>query len=118
MYEFYSELVTALGAKRSTQEALVAGRHPTGDAQAYDDYLRGREALRAAQDPEAVSRAIEFFDLALEKDHRFALAYAGIADASLVTWRNKRARFWADKALQSALQAQKLDDALPEVHRS
>jgi tetratricopeptide (TPR) repeat protein/predicted Ser/Thr protein kinase len=116
--EIYAELVGALGLSPTDQESVRAGRHPTESSQAYDDYLRGREALRAAQDPESLSRAIEFFNYALQRDRNFALAYAGIADASLVTWEDKKDRFWADKALHAALQARQLDDSLPEVHLS
>jgi tetratricopeptide (TPR) repeat protein len=72
--------------------------------------LRGERYAQNAQ------KAIEFYESALKNDPGFALACAGIADASLVMWRQTKDRFWTDKALHAAQQAAQLSDDLPEVH--
>ena len=47
--------------------------------EAYEAYLKGRfHSYR--QSPEHLEKALEYFELALEKDPSYALAYAGIAD--------------------------------------
>src|SRR5438034_505227 len=92
--------------------------HPTENIAAYDLYLRGRTALRGQQDPKNVQAAITLFDDAIKKDPSFALAYAGMADASLFMYREKKDRFWSEKAIASAQQAERLNDKLPEVHLS
>jgi serine/threonine-protein kinase len=84
--------------------------------QAYDSYLRGRELIRNQQSTKEIEAALHFYEDALKKDSRFALAYAGITDASLAMYGQKKESFWVDKALATAKQAQQINDSLPEVH--
>jgi eukaryotic-like serine/threonine-protein kinase len=114
--QVYSQLVGALELKPGNEEMARAARRPTDNPQAYDDYLKGRDAMRGQQDAQSLQKAIDLYNAALQKDPNFALAYAGIADASLRMWDTKRDRFWADKAQHAALQAEQLNDQLPEVH--
>jgi eukaryotic-like serine/threonine-protein kinase len=114
--QIYSQLVNALQLKPTSEEEARAAAHPTGNMEAYDLYLHGREALRQQQDMKKVEAAVNFFQQALGKDPNFALAYAGLADASLIMYREKKDAFWAQKALVSAQQSQKLNDNLPEAH--
>ena len=74
--------------------------------------------MRNDQDLKNVEAAIGFYDEALKKDPRFALAYAGIADSSVRMYRTKKDPVWAQRALSAAQQAQAIDDSLPEVHLS
>ena len=90
--------------------------HPTDNVDAYDSYLRGLNALRGRLNPKSIREAIDYFSTALRKDPKFAKAYAGLADASLRMYEEKKDSFWTDKALNAAKQAQALDDKLPEVH--
>jgi adenylate cyclase len=83
--------------------------------EAYDLYLRGREIMRNQQSPKEIETALHPYDDALKKDSRFALAYTGIADASLGMYDQKKESFWANKALAAAKQAQQINDSLPEV---
>jgi tetratricopeptide (TPR) repeat protein len=86
--------------------------------EAYDLYLKGRNALRRQRSPKDVQMAIGFFDAALKKDQNFALAYAGVADASLDLYTWNKDAFWTQKALRAAEQAQQLNDEIAEVHFS
>lgn len=112
--QIYSSLVDAMNSRPASGEMNFA--HPTENVEAYDLYLRGRNALRGQQDLKNVQSSIGYFEQALKKDPRFALAYTGIADASMVMYREKKDSFWMQKALAAAEQAGHLNSNLPEVH--
>ena len=114
--QIYSQLVGALELRPSNAEMARATRRPTESPEAYDLYLKGRDAMRGFQNPKNVEAALNYFNQALQKDPGFALAFAGTADASLRMYDEKNDRFWAQKALGAAQQAQRLNDTLPEVH--
>ena len=116
--EIYGRLVEALALKPSNEELAHASSHPTENVEAYDLYLKGQSAMRGQQAVSNIKNAIGFYEAALKKDPGFALAYAGIADASLVMYNENRDSLWTQKALGAALQAQRLNDNLPEVHFS
>ncbi len=116
--DIYSRLVTVLKLSPSDEELALATRHPTENLAAYDLYLKGRDAMRGTQDPKNIEAAIDYYHEALQKDSGFALAYAGLADACRVMYFEKRDHTWAEKALEAAQQAERLDDNLPEVHFS
>jgi eukaryotic-like serine/threonine-protein kinase len=113
--QIYAGLVDALSLKPSNEEMARASSHPTENIEAYDLYLKGRDALRAAQDTRNIQSGINFFEQALRKDPNFALAYAGIADASLLMYRETKAGFWSAKALGAAQQAAALNQNQPEI---
>jgi serine/threonine-protein kinase len=114
----YAQLLDALALKPSNEELARATSHPTENVEAYELYLKGRRAMRGQQDVNNIKEAIGFYEEALKKDQTFALAYAGIADATLVMYSQKKDSFWTQKALGAAQQAQRLNDNLPEVHFS
>lgn len=114
--QIYARLTDVLQSKAPNN--AVATAHPTENVAAYDIYLRGRNALRNRQDPKKIQAAIDLFDQAIKQDPGFALAYTGMADASLLMYREKKDRFWSEKAIASAQQAERLNDKLPEVHFS
>ena len=113
--QIYNELVGALNVSPTHEELAKAEQRPTDNATAYDLYLHGRDALRG-HDSQSVQTALDYFNRALKQDPSFALADAGIADASLRMYGTKRDIFWTQKALIAAEQAQRLNDKLPEVH--
>ena len=116
--KIYAQLVAALELKPSSSEVAALNSHPTENVEAYDLYLKGREDMRQEQDTQKVQAAIDLYQKALVKDSGFALAYAGIADASLSMYRHTKDSFWSDKALRAAQQAEQLNTSLPEVHFS
>lgn len=111
----YSQLVSALKINPTNEENAKATTRPTSNIGAYDLYLRGRNALRG-HDQKSIRSALDYFNQALQADPKFALAYAGIADASLGLYVATRDPVYAQKALGAAQQAQQLNDSLPEVH--
>lgn len=113
--QIYSQLVAGLDVTPTSDELASAESRPTDNIAAYDLYLRGRNALRS-HDSKSIQSALDFFDQAAKADPRFALAYTGVADASLRMYKIKKDPFWTQKALVAAQQAQQLNDALAEVH--
>jgi tetratricopeptide (TPR) repeat protein/TolB-like protein/predicted Ser/Thr protein kinase len=112
------KLAEVLEANTSAGDIGAGTAHPTDNVDAYDSYLRGRNATRGAMNPKNIQSAIDYYNAALRKDPKFALAYAGLADASLRMYEEHKDSFWTDKALNAARQAQALNDKLPEVHFS
>lgn len=87
------------------------------DSDAYEAYLKGRFHWYKLS-REHLDVALQYFELALERDPRYALAHAGVAyvwlsraDCGLVPSREAMA-----KAKAAALKAMELDDGLAEVH--
>jgi serine/threonine-protein kinase len=113
--QIYVKLVDALALKPSNEETARASSHPTENIEAYDLYLKGRDALRKQQDIKNVQSAIDLFEQAIKKDPVFPLAYAGVADASLVMYRETKNSFWSAKALAAAQQAHSMNDTQPEI---
>ena len=114
--KIYGKLAEALETNVSPGDIAAGTSHPTDNVDAYDSYLRGRNALRGQLTAKNIQLAIDYFNAALRKDQKFALAYTGLADASLRMYDENRDSFWTEKALNAAKQAQALNDKLPEVH--
>ncbi len=114
--DIYDDLVAALGGSTRPEAVAHAADRPTDDIEAYDLYLKGRDALRSGQDLQQLDTAIDLFQQAVRKDPRFALAHTGLADASLMMYGEKKDSIWVERARASAERARELDDKLPEVH--
>jgi tetratricopeptide (TPR) repeat protein len=84
-------------------------RRTTENPEAYQAYLEGRFFWNK-RTTEGFRKSIEYFQRAVEKDPKFALAYAGLADAYLMDDAVK-----AESALRKALE---LDNTLGEAHAS
>ncbi|NDQ55849.1 MAG: tetratricopeptide repeat protein [Acidipila sp.] len=116
--QMYNQIVTALELKPSGEELARGSARPTENIEAYDLYLKGRNAMRGSHDVRNIETAIKFYEAALKKDSGFALAYAGVADSSLTMYGEKKEQLWVERALGAAQQAERLNDKLPEVHFS
>lgn len=101
----------------STPEREQLFKRYTENNLAYELYLVGRFQM-ADRSVENLSKAINTFNQAIEKDSNFALAYAGLADAHrLVGLYQVPAPLDATaQAKKNALQALSLDDTLGETH--
>ena len=113
--QIYNQLVSGLDVNPTNEERASAGARPTDNVAAYDLYLRGRNSMRG-HDLKSIQSALDYFDQALKADPKFALAYTGVADASLRMNSIKKDSLWTQKALAAAQQAEQLNDKLPEVH--
>src|SRR5437763_13080060 len=94
-------------------------RRTTTDSEAYQSYLQGRFQWNK-RTLEGLQASLEFFHEAIRKDPRYALAYAGEADAyaSLADFNVLPTREVMPKIRKAAQQAIELDDTLAEAHTS
>jgi eukaryotic-like serine/threonine-protein kinase len=114
--QVYGNVADALDLNPTSDEMARIGIHPTENGAAYDLYLQGRNAIHGDRGVQAAENAMRMFDAALSKDRNFALAYTGMADASLLIYKARKEAILAQKALISAQQAARLNSNLPEVH--
>ncbi len=99
--------------KGSQQPSVRAG---TNNLEAYELYLKGRALLyRRGLD---VRRAVECFERAVALDPKYALAWAGLADARnmLALYGFERPETTLAKGKEAATRAVSLDSSLAEVH--
>jgi serine/threonine protein kinase/tetratricopeptide (TPR) repeat protein len=115
--EISNEISGTLRLQLTRAEKKRLTRHHTEDAEAYRLYLRGRHHWNKWTE-EGFYKAIEYFQQALEKDPRYALAYAGLADSYvLLGWNSylpPKEVFPEGKA--AAMAALRLDPDLVEGH--
>ena len=91
----------------------------TEDAEAYQTYLQGRFQWNK-RTLDGLQASIEFFQQAIQKDPKYALAYAGEADAYalLADFNVLPTREVMPKVNAAAAKALELDDTLAEAHTS
>jgi len=114
--EIAHEIVEKLKLKVSGEEKGRA-KHYTESNEAYQLYLKGRFYWNK-RTAEALKKSIEYFNQAIDKDPRFALAYAGLADCYVVPGNGLPPREAMPKAKAAAMRAVELDDTLAEAHAS
>ena len=72
-------VVEALKVKLLGNERAAVLKKGTGNAEAYELYLRGR-AMWNKRTPPDLEKAIEYFERAIAIDPGYSLAFAGMAD--------------------------------------
>jgi len=123
MFTVQDELARAIAGKLATRLVSPPGpplvRQSTSSMPAYMLFLRGQHYL-AARTEEGLRRAIECFELALESDPGYALAYAGLANAYVLfgfdEYRGQPPSVAMPRGKTAALKALELDPALAEPH--
>jgi serine/threonine protein kinase/tetratricopeptide (TPR) repeat protein len=113
------EIYENLRPRLTGQATLQLAKHYTDSPEAYQLYLQGLY-YRNKWTEVGLTKAIDYFKQAAERDPNYALAYAGLADAynflgdaGYVAPKQVR-----QDATLAATQALKIDDALPEAHIS
>jgi len=103
---------------RPQEQERLASARPVNPA-AHEAYLRGRVSWNKQTD-EALRRAVEYFQQAIDEDPLYAPAYSGLADTYFA-----RAAFaystmtdMGPLANAAAMRALEIDDKLPEGHVS
>lgn len=114
--EIFTGLSKALALSATAEEQARAAVHPTEVTNAYQSYLEGRNQLRRTDDLARIKAASASFETAIKADPSFALAYTGLADASLVEYRQTHNAALANRAVNAAERARQLNDDSPEVH--
>lgn len=102
---------------RLTSEAkqvLAGGGTTVPDA--YDLYAQGRGYLQRYDVPQNVDNAISLFMQALEQDHRYALAEAGLGEAYWQKYEHTKDSQWAEQAKKTSAAAIGLNNKLAQVY--
>ncbi len=117
--EIATSVARALEVRLLSSEKKEIGRAVTASAEAYLDYLKGRQQWNE-RTRQANARAVEYFEDSLRFDSGFALAYAGLADCYLVygDWGWMRPREAFPRAKGCILRALEIDPNLAEAHAS
>jgi len=111
--EIAEEILDKVQPRLSGEERKRATRRYTENAEAYQIYLQGRYHWNKGT-IEGYKRSIDYFQQAIAKDQKYALAYAGLADSYL-----SLGSYWVEaitEAKAAALQASALDSTLAEAH--
>src|SRR6266576_3308650 len=114
--EVAKQVAAILKVRLLGEEKKRLDTKPTENIEAYNLYRQGRYyADKFSQD--GFKKALGFYQQAIEKDSRFALAYAGMADTYVMAadfYIPPREAF--SKAKEAALKAIELDETLAEAH--
>src|SRR5438093_5579965 len=111
--EIASEIFEKLRLRVTGEEMKRAVRRQTDDPEAYQLYLKGRYYWNQGT-VDGYKKSIEYLQQAIAKDPKYAVAYAGLADAYLYL-----GSFWVEaisEAKAAALKAIELDPTLAEAH--
>jgi len=112
-----TNVADALKVKLLDRESAQIKKKPTENTEAYMLYLKGRQHWNK-RSKDAVHRAIQYFQLALDADPGFSLAYVGLADSwsVLQTWGFAPTSEVAPKMKHAVLKALKIDSTSAEAH--
>ncbi len=110
----------SLGVETTRGAAMRAGVRETSNLDAFRAVSEARIKLDSL-DPRQIAAAIEGFERAVALDPRYAVAYAGLANAHFFLFEATRSRNRADtdrltQAIGYARRAVDLDDTLAEGH--
>jgi TolB-like protein/Tfp pilus assembly protein PilF len=117
--EIAKTIAETLQAKITGSEKTSIAKAPTANPEAYELYLKGRFFWNKRSGVD-LRKAIEFFNQAIAKDPKYALAYSGLADSYLLL-PNYGGAPTADvvpPARAAVTKALELDDSLAEAHAS
>jgi DNA-binding winged helix-turn-helix (wHTH) protein/Tfp pilus assembly protein PilF len=115
----YIETVRRRGIRFKPGVRKVAINRTSEITEADNLYLKGRFFWHKSTS-ESIKRAIEYFEQALEKDPRYGLAYAGIADSWVLLGTFGHQSVPASEAMPkaevAAMEALKINNEIAEAH--
>ena len=116
-----SAIVNEIRVKLTPEEQHRLSANRTVNSEAYEDYLKGRYYWNK-RSQEDLTKAIEYFKSATQRDPQYALAYAGLADCYSIIGSaivgTVRSQEVAPLAKAAALKAVELDGSLAEAQTS
>ena len=114
-----NRIVAALKLRLTPNERKSLRRRSTENTEAFQLYLKGRFFWNK-RTRDGLLKAVQYFEQAIEKDPRYAPAWAGMADAySLLTEHSvDTRRDLYTRAIAAARKALEYDDRLAEAHAS
>jgi len=113
------KVAEALALKLSGEERKRLTKRYTDNTEAYQLYLKGRYFWNKRTE-DGFNRGIAQFTQAVEKDSKYALAYAGLADSyiGLTFYNFATPNETMPKAKEAAMNALAIDNTLAEAHAS
>jgi eukaryotic-like serine/threonine-protein kinase len=110
-------IADTLQAKLTGAEKQLITAQPTRDLTAYELYLKGR-SVWGKRSGDNIPKAIAFYGQAIARDPKYALGYAGLAEAYAIlpAYTGTAAQDAYPKAKAAAVKALQLDDKLAEAH--
>jgi len=118
--EISQEISGKLRVRLSAEAKKRLAKRFTENTDAYHFYLKGRYYTNK-RTTDWIKKGIQHFQQAIELDPKYALAYAGLADAFAFLASSTgecRPDDWYPKAKAAASKALELDDGLAEAHTS
>ncbi len=119
--EIAKSIADTLRAKLNSSAEHVLASRPTENSEAHELYLKGRYFWNRRTGAN-LQKAVDYFERAIEKDPKYALAYSGLADCHVLLpvypELGTYPRDEMPKALAAAQKAVELDDILAEAHTS
>src|SRR6266508_4341035 len=117
--EIAKTIAETLQARLSGSEKSSIAKTPTVNPEAYELYLKGRFFWNKRTGADLL-KSIDYFKQAVEKDQKYALAYAGLADAYVLLppYGAASPSESFPQAEAAARKALELDDTLAEAHTS
>jgi TolB-like protein/DNA-binding winged helix-turn-helix (wHTH) protein/Tfp pilus assembly protein PilF len=116
--EIAREMTTALRLHLTGEDEKRLARSYTSNAEAYQDYLRGRYFWQKTG--LGLNKGAEYFQQAIAKDPRYAQAYDGLADYYILlsAFGYSSPKEALPKAKEAVLKALEIDSTLAEAHTS
>jgi len=113
------QVAKALELRLGVRESSALKQQQTQNPDAYSLYLKGRNHWNLRSENE-INRAIKYFEEAIGRDPRYALAYAGLADCySMFGYYGfRRAAVVFPRAKELAEKALSLNETIAEPHAS
>jgi DNA-binding winged helix-turn-helix (wHTH) protein/TolB-like protein/Flp pilus assembly protein TadD len=110
-------VAAALAVRLTNDEQRGLTKRHTEDPEAYQDYLKGRYQLNRLTD-DGFFKGRDYFQQAINKDPKYALAYAALADAynALGDFDALASNDAFPRAREAAEKALALDESLAEAH--
>ena len=120
--EIAKRIAESLQAKLTGREEQALAVKPTNNPEAYDAYLRGlsfeaRANYSSSTSPDLLGKAISFYELAVQLDPNFAIAWARLSrvDAHFYFSRTDTTAVRRDASKRALDNAQKLEPNSPEA---
>ena len=117
--EIAKMIAETLQAKLTGSEKAMIAAQPTNDTTAYELYHKGR-SLWEKRSGDNLAKAIAFYEQAIARDPKYALAYAGLANSYVLLplYFSVPQRDAMAKAREAALKALQIDPNLAEAHNA
>lgn len=117
--ELPQDIAKNLSSRLTNVDQKPDGKRYTQDAEAYQNYLKGRYFWNKRTEA-GLQKGIGYFQTSVARDPGYALAYAGLADSYIMqaNWRFAPAAEAYQKARAAALRALELDPELAEAKTS